>query len=381
MRALKMLSALFFSSLAACGGSPSAQKVPVAEPLSEQPQPLRSIKDAYAPYFPIGAAVTPKHLATVGDILKTHFNHLTAENDMKMAPSHPGPNNWNFDNADAIAAFARETGMKMTGHTLVWHQMQPDWLFGDLTPKDPKSIALLKERLKTHIDKIVERYADIVDNWDVVNEAISDNPDKTFRDGAEGSKWYEIYGDESYIVDAFTFAAEALVRFGGAAEGKLYYNDYDVMKKADRIIALLTELRDEHHIPVTGVGFQAHWNLNWPPLSEIEEAFQKFQAAGFKVKISELDQSIYWNDDWGTQTWEKEKPFTPELEDKQAEKYRSEFELFRKYKDLITSVTLWGVSDDATWLDGFPAGPRNNYPLLFDDTHAPKKSAYAVVDF
>ena len=34
---------------------------------------------------------------------------------------------------------------------------------------------LLKSRLKAHIEAMIERYADVVDNWDVVNEAISDD--------------------------------------------------------------------------------------------------------------------------------------------------------------------------------------------------------------
>jgi endo-1,4-beta-xylanase len=47
----------------------------------------------------------------------------------------------------------------------------------------------------------------------------------------------------------------------------------------------------------------------------------------------------------------------------------------------MTSVTVWGVSDDATWLDNEPVSGRNDYPLLFDDAHQPKDAVAAILDF
>ena len=40
--------------------------------------------------------------------------------------------------------------------------------------------------------------------------------------------------------------------------------------------------------------------------------------------------------------------------EKQAERYRQIFDLFKEYKGHITSVTFWGVADNYTWLDNFP---------------------------
>lgn len=377
--------------LLGCGGTSSGRVGPTSEasssPKDEAAAPAstagepNAIKSVYAPFFEIGVAVGPAHLETVGDIIETHFNRLTAENDMKGELIHPADGVWNFGPADLIADYARQHQMKMTGHTLLWHRMQPAWWFSDLTPKDPGSIETLRQRLKEHITTVVTRYADVVDHWDVVNEAISDNPDAIYRDGGEGSKWFEIYGDESYLYDAFRFAREALESATGSAEGKLYYNDYNVTQKLDKILKLVTWLKDEKGIPLDGVGFQAHWNLEWPPLNEIQSAIDRLVAAGLRVKISELDLSIYPKDDWATKTWEPEKPFTEELEAIQAERFADLFALFRKNKGVITSVTLWGVTDDATWLDSFPAGKRNNHPLLFDEAHQPKSAVEKILAF
>ena len=53
-------------------------------------QDNKGLKDYYANFFPIGAAVTPGSLR--GDdslLLVNQFNSLTAENVMKMGPIHP----------------------------------------------------------------------------------------------------------------------------------------------------------------------------------------------------------------------------------------------------------------------------------------------------
>ncbi|MFG6432636.1 endo-1,4-beta-xylanase [Roseateles sp. LYH14W] len=45
----------------------------------------------------------------------------------------------------------------------------------------------------------------------------------------------------------------------------------------------------------------------------------------------------------------------------------------------LQSVTAWGIADNGTWLAGFPIS-RENRPLLFDTTGAPKPAARAITD-
>lgn len=73
--------------------------------------------------------------------------------------------------------------------------------------------------------------------------------------------------------------------------------------------------------------------------------------------------------------------FTPEKELKQQEDYKMCFELSRKYKQHIASVTFWNISDRRSWLDNFPVRGRKDYPLLFDKTLNPKKAFWEIVDF
>jgi endo-1,4-beta-xylanase len=341
-----------------------------------------SLAQRYADYFPIGAAVGNWHLDNLSDVLKQDFNHLTCENAMKIQDIHPAEDTFSWAEADRVADFARQNGMKLTGHTLLWHRQAPDWMFAGVTAGDPSSLETLKARLQAHIEAMVERYADVVDNWDVVNEAISDTAAKQYRDGSEQSRWFELFGSEEYIYWAYKFAKDALeANAAGSSTGKLYYNEYVVTTKADKILKLLTWLKDDKGLKIDGVGFQSHENMTWPSTNDLQVAIDMFKTAGYKVKISELDITVY--SDYSTGSFVASSPvsFSAELEAKQAKRFADLFALYRKNKDVVTSVTFWGVSDDNTWLDNEPVAGRDDFPLLYNDQHKPKAARAAIMTF
>jgi endo-1,4-beta-xylanase len=376
------VSLLSFVSLAgACDGNYDPVDT-VDTIVAAQTSAIDSMALKYASYFPIGAAVTAWHLDNLSAIMVKDFNHLTCQNAMKMQDIHPSEASFNWVAADRIADYARSHGWKLTGHTLLWHRQTPDWMFAGVTAGDPTSLELLKSRLKAHIEAVINRYADVVDNWDVVNEAISDSASKTYRDGAEGSQWYALFGSEEYIYWAYKYAKDALeARSPGSSLGKLYYNEYVVTKKADKILSMLAWMKNVKGLKVDGVGFQSHENLTWPSTTDLQTAFNKFAGAGYKVKISELDVTVY--DDYKTGTFvpQPEVPYTSALATKQAQRYASLFSVYRANKTKITSVTFWGISDDNTWLDNSPVVGRNDYPLPYNDAHVGKSSRTSILAF
>ena len=338
----------------------------------EQEVQEKGLKDYYKDYFPMGVAVAPNTVeGESADLLLEHFNSITPENVMKMGPIHREKDRFYWEDADKLAAFAKENDLKMRGHALVWHQQTGDWIFEDENGNKVDREELLK-RMKTHIDSVVGRYKGTIYSWDVVNEAISDNPDELLRK----SDWLEIIG-EDFIAKAFEYAHEA------DPDAKLYYNDYNAIipEKRDRIYKMLKKLV-ENDVPIDGVGIQGHWSIYGPSEEELRKALDIYSSLGLDVQITELDVSLYH--------WEKEqrelKPgefdeFTPELEQKQIEAYDMFFEVFRDYKDVLTGVTFWNLSDKYSWLDHYPVEGRKNYPLLFDQELQPKKAYYEVIDF
>jgi endo-1,4-beta-xylanase len=211
-----------------------------------------------------------------------------------------------------------------------------------------------------------ERYERGLYAWDVVNEAIDDKGGMFLRQ----TKWLENLGD-NYLTDVFKMAGKYFT-------GKdLYYNDYNDANpnKRVKIARLIKELR-ENGAPVNGLGLQAHYNIYTPATDEIKESIELYAGLGVKLSVTEMDVSMFRFDDHSSLIAP-----TADLIERQAEYYRSCFKIFREYKSHIDSVTLWGVADDATWLDNFPVRGRKNWPLLFDEGHNPKEAFWRVVDF
>ena len=336
-------------------------------------QSQKGLKDYYKNYFPIGVAVNPRMVqpGPEAEFIKAQFSSLTPENAMKMGPIHPEEKRYFWKDADAIVDFAQQNNLKVRGHTLCWHNQTPRWFFTDSTGKQVTREVLLA-RMKQHINDVVGRYKGKIYAWDVVNEAVPDTGTGIYRK----SKFYEIIG-EDYIEKAFEYAHAA------DPSAQLFYNDYNTesASKRDRIYQLVKKMKDKG-VPINGVGLQGHWSIYEPTAQELEESITRFASLGLKVQITELDMSVYPKEHERRERKDTDKSeFTSVMNDKQAAQYKMLFEVFRKHKDKLTSVTFWNLSDKYSWLDTFPVANRKDFPLLFDQNYQPKKAFAEVVKF
>jgi endo-1,4-beta-xylanase len=334
---------------------------------------VKGLKEYYKDYFPIGVAVSPRSLKTdEAQLILQQFNSMTPENAMKMGPIHPLQNEYNWAGADSIAAFAKRNGLKLRGHTLCWHNQAPRWFFTDTAGKTVSKDTLLA-RLKEHITTVVSRYKGTIYAWDVVNEVISDAPETYFRN----SEFYKICGEE-FVAKAFEYAHAA------DPDALLFYNDYNEISASKRakIIKMIKGLK-EADVPIHGIGLQGHWAINEPSREQLDSTLSEFASLGLKIQVTELDISVYPKEHNARERRSEDAStaFTKEKEDKQIAIYKLCFELFRKYKDAITGVTFWNISDRSSWLDNFPVRGRKDYPLLFDKDLKPKKVFWEVVKF
>jgi endo-1,4-beta-xylanase len=346
----------------ACGGKPA-------------------LKQAYKKDFFIGAALNLDQIdgkdPKASELIETHFSSITPENILKWEPVHPEPDRYEFGPADRFVALGEKYGMHLVGHTLVWHAQTPRWVFEDGSGK-PADRELLLERMRSHIRTVVGRYKGRIHAWDVVNEALDD--DGSMRK----TPWYNIIG-EDYIRKAFEFAHEA------DPDAELIYNDYNLWKpeKAAAAVRLIEGLRAEG-VRVDGIGEQAHWALDYPPLVDLETSLRALASTGIKVMITEMDVSPLpnpWNYTgadimFNVEVQEKLNPYPKALPDSMQQKlafrYGEFFSLFRKCS-AISRVTLWGVTDGQSWLNHWPMRGRTNYPLLFDRNYEPKPAFDAVI--
>jgi endo-1,4-beta-xylanase len=327
-------------------------------------EPLTPVKEVLEPYFLIGTAIEPSQTSTLhSELLLRHFSSLTAENAMKLNAIHPAEGTYNFGPADTLANFARSHGLPMRGHTLLWHEQVPEWFFehADGTPLDAGDRDLLLERLRAHIETIVGRYDDVVGAWDVVNEPI----DASQPGGLRVTPWLQIIGPD-YIDKAFEYARQ-YARPGA----KLYLNEYSTTEPAKRqalfdVVAGLIA----RGAPIDGVGHQMHINVHQPSAAEIRTTLEMFGGLGLDNQITEMDMSVYSDSDT------RYDPIPSDLLVLQGHRYKEIFRELRRLAPILSSVTLWGLGDDTSWLNK----SRKDAPLLFDEDLQAKPAYWGVVD-
>ncbi len=346
------------------------------------PAQTPALKDVFRDCFRIGAAINSRQFketnAAEAALVKQQFNTISPENVLKWEVIHPQPDSYNFAPADAYVAFGQANHMWIIGHTLVWHNQTPKWVFED-DKGQPLSRDALLARMHDHIRTVVGRYKGRINGWDVVNEALDE--DGTLRQ----TPWMKIIG-EDYIAKAFEFAHEA------DPSAELYYNDYSLETEAKRKggVALIRKLKDAG-VPVVAVGLQDHVGMEYPSTAQLDATIDSLAALGVKVNITELDVDVLPHAIRGqtadvaakAEAQAKLNPYANGLPDAVqqalAKRYADLFATYVKHRGTVTRVTFWGVTDADSWLNNWPVRGRTSYPLLFDREGKPKPAFDAVV--
>ncbi|WP_449601464.1 endo-1,4-beta-xylanase [Paenibacillus sp. Marseille-Q9583] len=334
---------------------------------------LASIKDTYKNDFLIGNAISGGDLDGIRlDLLKMHHNLVTAENAMKPDQVYSSPGVFNFTAQDILVDKISAEGLKLHGHVLAWHSQTPDWL-NTTTDANKNKIPLSREEalknLRTHIKTVMEHFGDKVISWDVVNEAMNDNPSNPtdWKAALRSAPWKSAIGTD-YVEQAFLAAREVL-DLHPEWNIKLYYNDYndDNQNKAQAIYSMVKEINDKYALEhpgkllVDGIGMQAHYNLNTNP-ENVKLSLEKFISLGVEVGITELDIMAGSNS-----------TITEQQANAQGYLYAQLFKIYKDHAENISRVTFWGLSDGTSWR-------TENSPLPFDGNLQAKPAYYGVID-
>ena len=304
---------------------------------------------------------------------------------------------------------AKNAGVKMRGHVLTWHSQTPDGFFREKYSKDGALVSkeVMTARHEWYIKTVLEYVAQwekangyagketgnhLIWAWDVVNEAMADDAGTTYtgtnqnwlrgstsetqgKDPANGgSRWYEIYKNEEFIINAFHFANAY-----APADVKLCYNDYNeyMTNKTSAIEHIADLIKNGSEQTVGGknvkprldaIAMQSHVGTSWPSLSEYESALKKFLAIA-DVHVSELD-------------------FNAETQQAAEKAYADYFKMLKNYGKnyrnpyKITCVTIWGINNENSWINPNSDG-NTTYPLLFSktgETYDTNNSFWAVIN-
>lgn len=340
---------------------------------------LPALKDIYKDNFKFGVAATVNELTPIRQVLvQEQFNSVTPGNELKpdsvldyntciSDPKYDDNPAVNFSRIEPIFKVAKELGLSMRGHTLVWHSQTPRWFFAVGYSKDAAAPLVTKElmlkRMENYIKQVIEytqtNYPGLIYAWDVVNEAVEPGDAEEGGLRSKDSLWYQVVGPE-FIEKAFEFARKYADK-----DVKLIYNDYNTEDKGKMlaIYEVVKGLKDKGL--VDGIGLQTHITIDSPSLMDIEASIRKYAELGLELQITELDMGMTDN--------------TEEAYFRQAKRYKRLFTMLKNIDDTgaanITSITFWGLTDDISWLSK-PGQP--SYPLLFDKYMMQKPAFWAV---
>lgn len=321
-----------------------------------------SLAVVYADEFTIGGAVSTWQIndEKYRQFICQQYNSITFENEFK--PEAVLDRDETLSDIDkyreapavkleqlrTLLDFARDNGIAVRGHTLVWHSQTPEWIFytdydteGELCDRE-----LMLKRMENYIKTIFEwtdeNYPGLIYAWDVVNEAIAD------EGGMRESLWYQTIG-EDYVERAFEYARRY------APEGvKLFYNDYNAWqaKKSLEIIEMLKPVAESGNID--GVGMQSHLAVGVSPdlyMSAMKRYVTELNLS--EIQITELDIAV----DQSSDPLEKQGEY--------VERFMRAVLMGKAEGMPITNVTIWGTTDDLSWKSA-------DKPLLFNGDFSPK---------
>lgn len=336
------------------------------------------------------------------------------------------PESINFsEKMDPYLNAAKEAGIQIRGHVLVWHSQTFEWFFtkdyaykvtydSNGNPNNLVDKETMTARQEWYIKSVLEHVAEweaangygkgnhLIYSWDVVNEAVADDArdnDTNYLRGSTpgtqdahvdkygncteggGSRWYQIYESGEFIVNAFRFANAY-----APADVTLCYNDYNEYMdyegedkkgayKTKGIEQLVNLIKNGEAKTVNGksvkpridaIGMQSHVGASWPGVSGYENTLKRFLDLGLDVQVTEFDIGTSNKDD--TTNWS------------------DYFKMLKKYGKngsnnghCITGVTIWGINDENSWVsDG-----GKKFPLIFKksgNSYVTKDCFYSVLE-
>ena len=303
------------------------------------------------------------HDAAYMDCVAVECGVLTGEASFKWGALRPGPDTYNYDQADRLLAYAQRHSMAVRGHALLWHEDNPTWLIDMLTPANAGQL------LTRHIAAVAGHCRGRVIHWDVVNEVLWPQDGKPL--GLRDTLWYRAMGPD-FLDLAFHRCAEA-------DPGSLrFINDYGLdyawdedERKRQAMLELLSRMKDRG-VPVQGLGIQAHLDAAVKELDQAKLAqfCSDVAALGMKIVITELDVR------------DNRLPADPAIRDEAVAAHA------RLYLEAVLScpavlgVITWGLSDRRSWLDDKLPRPDKlpQRPLPLDAELRRKKMWHAIAD-
>lgn len=293
--------------------------------------------------------------------LSNEFNCIVAGNEMKVSYLEPTQNTFTYGTADTMVNFAVANGMKIRGHTLLWHAdyQVPQWIKN-------LDYSLLAAAERNHVSNVISHFGNKIYCWDVANEIVQDNGSglrNRTAGGGDYSVWASSLTDDSVIRAAFIQARQTATAMG--INMKLFLNDYSIEEKGSAKTEKFYQIVSNwvaSGVPIDGVGFQCHFMEKYTPnYNAIRQNIDRFQALGLEVEFTEIDVRI-------------ELPTNQTKLNNQASIYGNMMQIALEKN--VKAFVIWGIADKDSWV--MSTFPGYGAPLIFDDNFNKKPAYFAL---
>tara|TARA_R100000027_G_scaffold2734_2_gene2656 strand:+ start:6415 stop:8112 length:1698 start_codon:yes stop_codon:yes gene_type:complete len=257
------------------------------EPIAGLEVEVRQQRHAY--HF--GSVITAAHLTGGSEnsriyrekVLKL-FNQSGTENDLKWGPwESEWGNQYRKEQTLEALRWLKSHHFYLRGHVLVWPSKRhlPQGLQDYLPETDSESAdPAAKQVVLDHIQDITTATADLLDEWDVVNEPYSNHD------------LMDAFGDE-VMVDWFREARKYL------PTQALFLNDYGILSAGGRDLTHQEHFEStlryllENGAPLTGMGMQGHFRGTPTAIDRVYRILDHFHSTfpQLDIRITEFDIS------------------------------------------------------------------------------------------
>ncbi|XWS68135.1 hypothetical protein CRYUN_Cryun04dG0064500 [Craigia yunnanensis] len=226
--------------------------------------------------FPFGCGMNHHILTNTGyqDWFASRFKVTSFTNEMKWYSTEKRQGEENYTIADAMVKFAKQNGISIRGHNILWDnpEMQPKWV-KDLPPEG------LQKAATKRLNSVVSRYAGQLIVWDVVNE----NLHFSFFEDKLGENASSAFYSMAYHVDPNT---------------TLFMNEYNTIEysKDQASTASKYKKKLEEILSFPGnaglkaaIGLEAHFSAGQPNIAYMRSSLDILGTMRLPIWLTEVD--------------------------------------------------------------------------------------------
>ncbi|RWW42009.1 hypothetical protein BHE74_00052470 [Ensete ventricosum] len=222
--------------------------------------------------FPLGCAIARTILENKAyqSWFTSRFTVTTFENEMKWYSNEREQGKEQYADADAMVAFAKQHGIAVRGHNVVWNDPQDVQSWVRSLPTEQ-----LRKAVNRRFNSVMRRYRGQVIAWDVVNENIH----FSYFESRLGQNASSIFYQQAHQLDP---------------NALMFLNDFNTLEvpvdgnvTPVKYLQKLRQIQSFGHLPRMAIGLEGHFGT--PDIAYMRSAIDKLAGANVPIWLTEVD--------------------------------------------------------------------------------------------